>query len=67
MNCFHKLVKLARNDNVADAETSLAWILQGLSVLMRSAAARAVLKRAMLSAPHPPAGRVVAKSIVGPD
>ena len=64
MKCFRKLTKMAKTDSVADAETSMGWLLQGLSVAMRSVAARAVLKRAMLSAPLPPAGQVVAEGIL---
>ena len=64
LKCFRKVVKMTEDSGAVDAETSLGWLLQGLSVTMRSIAARAVLKRATLSAPHPPAGQVVAEGIL---
>ena len=55
---------MIKTDSVADAQTSVGWLLQGLSVAMRSVAARAVLKMAMLSAPPLPAGQVVVEGIL---
>ena len=63
MKCFRRLAKMTSHNDV-DAAASLGALLQGLSVTMRTFAARAVLKRASTSGPRPSAGQIAAQGIM---